>query len=85
MSDIASFLNSKDIADYWRSIGFICTSTRHGCKVEILSRECEQMLWCEIMIVKRYILVIIDFFLKKCYNDSNIIATRLNYEIQRQS
>lgn len=28
MSDIASFLNSKDIADYWRSIGFICTSTR---------------------------------------------------------
>ena len=28
MSDIALFLNSKDIADYWRSIGFICTSTR---------------------------------------------------------
>ena len=27
MSDIASFLNSKDIADYWRSIGFICTVT----------------------------------------------------------
>lgn len=25
MSDTASFLNSKDIADYWRSIGFICT------------------------------------------------------------
>ena len=25
MSDIASFLNSKDIADYWRRIGFICT------------------------------------------------------------
>ena len=25
MSDIASFLNSKDVADYWRSIGFICT------------------------------------------------------------
>ena len=25
MIDTASFLNSKDIADYWRRIGFICT------------------------------------------------------------
>ena len=25
MIDITSFLNSKDIADYWRRIGFICT------------------------------------------------------------
>ena len=52
MTDVTSFLNSKDIAEYWRKIGFVCTPLQSAYIVwqnhaKALPEKHEA--WCEIV------------------------------------
>lgn len=52
MIDTASFLNSKDIADYWRKIGFTCTPLQSAYIVwqnHTKTLQEKHAAWCEIV------------------------------------